>query len=73
MYNQPLALDALASAYAEAGKFNEAIAIAKKAIELALKQGPKGLALVLKKRLQLYQAGRPYHQSQSVEGNRRNG
>jgi tetratricopeptide (TPR) repeat protein len=72
-YNQPLALDALASAYAETGKFDEAVAIAQKALELALKQGSKGLALVLKKRLRLFQAGRPYHQSRSVEGNRRNG
>lgn len=68
-YNQPLALDALAAAYAETGKFDEAVTITKKAIELALKKGSQKLALVLKKRLQLYQAGRPYRQIRAVEGN----
>ncbi len=68
-YNQPLALDAFAAAYAETGKFDEAVTIAKKALELALKQGPKELVLELKKRLQLYQKGRSYRQTQSGEGN----
>lgn len=57
-YNQPLALDALAAAYAETGKFNEAVTAAKKALGLALKQGPKELVLALKKRLQLYEKER---------------
>jgi tetratricopeptide (TPR) repeat protein len=68
-YNQPLALDVLAAAYAETGKFNEAVVITKKAIELALKKGSQKLALVLKKRLQLYQAGRPYRQTHNKKGN----
>ena len=68
-YDQPLALDALAAAYAETGKFDEAVTITKKAIELALKKGSQKLALVLKKRLQLYQAGCPYRQIRAVEGN----
>ncbi len=58
--NQPLALDALAAAYAETGKFDEAVTAAKKALELALKQGSNKLALTIKKRLQLYQKERPY-------------
>jgi tetratricopeptide (TPR) repeat protein len=61
-YNQPLALDVLAAAYAETGKFDEAVTISKKALELALKQGPKELVLELKKRLQLYQAEHPYRE-----------
>jgi len=68
-YNQPLALDVLASAYAETGNFDEAVAIAKKALELALQQGSKKLVLVLKKKLRLYQAGRPHHQIRAAEGN----
>jgi tetratricopeptide (TPR) repeat protein len=63
-YNQPLALDALAAAYAEAGKFDAAVLTAQKALKLALVYGPEELALGLKKRLQLYQVGRPYHQTQ---------
>ena len=62
-YNQPLALDALAAAYAETGKFDTAVLNVEKGLELALHQGPKELALGLTKRLQLYQAKRPYRQS----------
>jgi tetratricopeptide (TPR) repeat protein len=62
-YSQPLSLDALAAAYAEAGRFKEAVLTAKKGLELALLYGPQELALGLKKRLRLYQAGRPYRQS----------
>ena len=62
-YNQPLALDALAAAYAETGKFDAAALAAKKGLKLALNQGPKELVLGLKKRLELYQGKRPYRQS----------
>ncbi len=62
---QPLALDALAAAYAETGRFDEAVTTAKKGLELAEQQGPKKLVLGLKKRLQLYQEERPYRQKQS--------
>ncbi len=62
-YNQPLALDALAAAYAETGKFDAAALTAKKGLKLALNQGPKELVLGLKKRLELYQGKRPYRQS----------
>jgi len=62
-YNQPLALDALAAAYAETGKFDAAVFTVEKGLELAKQQGSKELALGLKKRLQLYQAKRPYRQS----------
>ena len=61
-YSQPLSLDALAAAYAEAGRFKEAVLTAQKGLELALKMGPKELALGLENRLKLYHAGRPYRQ-----------
>jgi len=61
-YNQPLALDALAAAYAETGKFDVAALTAKKGLKLALNQGPKELVLGLKKRLELYHRKRPYRQ-----------
>jgi len=61
-YSQPLSLDALAAAYAEAGRFKEAVLTAQKGLELALKVGPKELALGLENRLKLYHAGRPYRQ-----------
>ena len=62
-YHEPLALDALAAAYAEAGRFKEAVLTAQKGLELALKMGPKELALGLENRLKLYYAGRPYRQN----------
>jgi len=61
-YSQPLALDALAAAYAEAGRFNEAVATTQKALNLVLNNGPKELTPKLKKRLCLFQAGYPYRE-----------
>ena len=69
-YDQPLALDVLAAAYAEVGEFDQAVTSAKKTLELALKQGHNEIVLPLKKRLQLYQKGLPYRHVQSVKGNR---
>ena len=67
-YNQPLALDALAAAYAETGRFDAAVLTAQKALQLALVAGPKELAPGLKKRLQLYQEERPYRQNIKKNG-----
>jgi len=67
-YNQPLALDALAAAYAETGRFDAAVLTAQRALKLALVLGPQELALGLKKRLQLYQAERPYRQNMKKNG-----
>jgi len=62
-YSQSLALDALAAAYAETGKFDIAVLTAQKGLELAEQQGPKELALGIKKRLELYMTGQPYRQN----------
>ena len=61
-YNQPVALDALAAAYAESGRFDAAVSTSRKGLKLALQQGNKELALGLKIRLELYKAGSPYRQ-----------
>ncbi|UCF42748.1 MAG: tetratricopeptide repeat protein [Planctomycetota bacterium] len=62
-YNQPEFVDGLAAAYAVAGRFTEAIETAEKAINLAESTGRKDLAEEVRKRLQLYQAGRPYFEN----------
>lgn len=67
-YQQPLALDSLAAAYAEVGSFDDAVSTAKKAFKLALEQGPEELVQGLKKRLQLYEKRRPYRQTRPGEG-----
>ena len=52
---------ALAGAYAEAGRFTEAVTTAKKAINMARVSGDEGFAHVNEQLLQLYEAGKPYH------------
>ena len=66
-YYNPLALDALAAAYAETGKFDAAVLTAKKGLEAAEMQGLQELALGLKKRIELYKKGQPYHQNVNKE------
>ena len=64
-YRQPLALDALAAAYAETGRYNEAVYTAEKAYKMALVQGPGALAQGIDQRLKLYQNKMAYHQTPS--------
>lgn len=59
---RPDTLDTLAAAYAEAGRLPEAIAAASKAIELATRSGQGPLADSIRARLDLYRAGKPYHE-----------
>lgn len=58
-YKDPKLLDVLAAAYAEAGRFPEALEAARKALSLSTSAGPKRVA-ERKRRLELYQEGRPY-------------
>ena len=55
-YQQADALDVLAAAYAEAGRFSDAIRVAQKAVELANAAGQEDLAGHIQERLKLYQA-----------------
>ena len=56
------ALDVLAAAYAEDGRFSDAISIAQKAVESASAAGQQEMAKQIQERLKLYQAGRPFHE-----------
>ncbi len=56
-------LDTLAAAYAEAGRFSEAVKTAERALNLAIRDGNKTLAEALRKELGLYQAGLPCHKA----------
>jgi arylsulfatase A-like enzyme/Tfp pilus assembly protein PilF len=60
--DNPKVLDALAAAYAEAGQFEMAAEMAALAVKRAEQTGQAGLAGVIRKRLALYAASRPYHQ-----------
>jgi len=58
-------LDTLAAAYAEAGRFPEAVETQEEAICLAASAGPEVRVQVLERRLLGYRAGRPYRQAEN--------
>ena len=60
-YGKPLILSTLAVAYAEAGRFPEAVTTAEMAEQLATKTGLPAIAANNRKLLELYRAGKPYH------------
>jgi peptidoglycan/LPS O-acetylase OafA/YrhL len=62
-YKQPFFIGTLAAACAEAGRFDEAIANAQKARALALSQGQTQIAARDEQLLELYQAGKPFHET----------
>ncbi len=57
----PVILATLAAAYAEAGRFPEAIETVRRAMQLAETQSNTALAGALQSQLKLYQAGIPFH------------
>ena len=59
-FKDPMLLDTLAAAYAEAGRFQEAVNTAQRGIELATGARDHGLQEKLRSRLELYQSQRPY-------------
>ena len=58
---RPLILRILAAAYAEAGRFPEAIDTAHQALRVADDQGNSTLTDLLRKEIALYELGRPFH------------
>jgi Flp pilus assembly protein TadD len=60
-YQRAQMLGALAAAYAEAGRFTEAVEATQKAIELARAGGDARFASANEQLLTLYRSGRPYH------------
>ena len=53
----------LAAAYAEAGRFPEAITTAQRALQLAAGQNNAALVAALEAQFKLYQAGSAFHQN----------
>jgi len=58
----PQLLDTLAAAYAEAGRFDEAVETAKRTLNLNATRNNQPLADALQMRLKLYEANAPYHE-----------
>ena len=53
-------LDTLAAAYAEAGRFEDAVETARRGLEIATRENQAQLREGLAARLRLYEAGKPY-------------
>ena len=58
----PGCLDTLAAAYAEAGRFDDAVGTAKEAIQLAKANRQQEVAAEIQARLAFYQQGQPYRE-----------
>ena len=58
----PSRLNTLAAAYAATGRFDEAVATAEEAIQLAIERGQQGAVAKIQPHLELYQQQRPYRQ-----------
>ena len=61
-YQEAQVVGTLDVAYAEAGRFADAVATAEQTCELAVAAGKTELADKARARLRLYQAGKPYHE-----------
>jgi tetratricopeptide (TPR) repeat protein len=59
----PVVLHTLAAAFAEAGRFSEAVETAQRALRLAGEQSDASLAGQIQSEIKLYQAGSPFHGS----------
>jgi hypothetical protein len=59
----PTLLDTLAVAYAETGRFPEAIQTSRQALSVAQQQGNQALVEGLRARIALYEAGIPYREA----------
>ena len=62
-YGESLLIGTLAAAYAESGRFQEAVATAEKAEQLATDAGLTSVAEKNRQLLEFYRAGKPYHES----------
>jgi Flp pilus assembly protein TadD len=61
-FKQTTMVGTLAAAYAEAGRFNDAVAAAEKACALATQHGEQALLDKNRQLLELYRTGKPYHE-----------
>ena len=59
----PQAFGVLAAAYAETGRFDDAVRACTTAIEKARQIGAQGVVERQQERLELYRSGRPFHQT----------
>jgi protein O-mannosyl-transferase len=68
-FKQTGMIGTLAAAYAEAGRFPEAVSTAETAVRLATANGEMHIADINNQLLPLYRAGMPYHERPAVQKN----
>ena len=68
--NSPAILGTLAAAYAEVGRFGEAVQTAERALELATAQTNSVQADLLRANIALFRAGSPFHEAAPTNGSR---
>jgi tetratricopeptide (TPR) repeat protein len=61
-YKEPVPLDTLAAAYAAAGRFDDAVTTANKAVDAAKAMGRESIVGEIQERIELYQTGQRYRQ-----------
>ncbi|HCN09374.1 MAG TPA: hypothetical protein DIT01_15720, partial [Lentisphaeria bacterium] len=59
-HKHPVILDTLGAAYAETGEFVKAVETAERVLQMAVAAGETEVAADIRKRLDLYKAGKPY-------------
>jgi tetratricopeptide (TPR) repeat protein len=64
----PAFCDTLAAAYAEAGRFSEAVETARKALDLATQQQEQAMVGSIQKRIALYEAKTPFRDTPALPG-----
>ncbi len=62
-YQDAMTMGTLAAAYAEAGRFSDAVATAEKAANLATAAGNSRFAAINTQLMQLYRSGKPFHEN----------
>ncbi len=65
---EPTTLATLAAAYAEAGRFPDAVQTARQALALAQQQGNRALVKSIEEKLPLYESQKPYHETPPAPG-----
>jgi hypothetical protein len=67
---QSALISTLAAAYAEAGRFPEAVATAERAVKMQTASGDTRMVDMNNQLLILYRSGKPYHASPAGDGSR---
>jgi Flp pilus assembly protein TadD len=60
-YKDSEALDILAAAYAESGRYEDAVKVGEKALQLAISSQRVGMNIDIRDRIELYRMHLPYH------------